>query len=270
MRGGGLGDLQVDRSRLNHSHPLPRIKPEDPVETIEPDNDHILNRQGTSRQAGTAAASHEGNIVPMAGPHRSDHLISALRKNHRSRTRLESRQGIGLIGRQLRRGGQQAGTRVYFLQFLEQWAHDNESFQFSRLVIIVPVLSLFDKPFPTGKPSANIARVDNRPDSTEKTVPSIEQIREKLQEEPDDVFLNYSLAMLQKKDGLDQEALASFDRCIELDPDYIAAYFHKGMYLASLGEVEQARTILETGIERARGCGDEHALGEMTEFLASL
>ncbi len=101
-------------------------------------------------------------------------------------------------------------------------------------------------------------------------MPSIEQIREKLQEEPDDVFLNYSLAMLQKKDGLDQEALASFDRCIELDPDYIAAYFHKGMYLASLGEVEQARTILETGIERARGCGDEHALGEMTEFLASL
>ena len=42
------------------------------------------------------------------------------------------------------------------------------------------------------------------------------------------------------------------------------------MYLASLGEVEQARTELETGIERARGCGDEHALGEMTEFLSAL
>jgi tetratricopeptide (TPR) repeat protein len=101
-------------------------------------------------------------------------------------------------------------------------------------------------------------------------LPTIEQIREKLQEEPDDVFLNYSLAMLQKKEGLDQEALASFERCIELDPDYIAAYFHKGMYLASLGEVEQARTELETGIERARSCGDEHALGEMTEFLSAL
>jgi len=101
-------------------------------------------------------------------------------------------------------------------------------------------------------------------------MPTIDEIRNLLRNEPGDVFLNYSLAMLQKKEGLTQEALASFERCIELDPDYIAAYFHKGMYLASLGEVEQARTELETGIERARSCGDEHALGEMTEFLSAL
>lgn len=101
-------------------------------------------------------------------------------------------------------------------------------------------------------------------------MPTIDQIRQKLREEPDDVFLNYSLAMLLKKEDRDEDALASFDRCIELDPDYIAAYFHKGMYLAALGESEQARAELETGIERARGCGDEHALGEMSEFLATL
>lgn len=104
----------------------------------------------------------------------------------------------------------------------------------------------------------------------ERPLPTIDQIRQRLREEPEDVFLNYSLAMLQKKEGLDEEALASFDRCIELDPDYIAAYFHKGMFLAALGEVEQARKELETGIDRARACGDEHARGEMGEFLATL
>ncbi len=54
-------------------------------------------------------------------------------------------------------------------------------------------------------------------------MPTIDEIRNLLRNEPGDVFLNYSLAMLQKKEGLDKEALVSFDRCIELDPDYIAA-----------------------------------------------
>ena len=101
-------------------------------------------------------------------------------------------------------------------------------------------------------------------------MPTIDQISGLLRNEPEDVFLTYSLAMLQKKEGLDEEALASFDRCIELDADYIAAWFHKGMFLAGLGEVEEAKIVLEAGIVRARGCGDEHALGEMSEFLATL
>ena len=99
---------------------------------------------------------------------------------------------------------------------------------------------------------------------------TIDKIQDLLREEPDDVFLNYSLAMLQKKEGLDKEALVSFDRCIELDPDYIAAWFHKGMFLAGLGEVDEAKIVLGAGIARARECGDEHALGEMSEFLATL
>ena len=101
-------------------------------------------------------------------------------------------------------------------------------------------------------------------------MPTIDEIRNLLRNEPGDVFLNYSLAMLQKKEGLDKEALVSFDRCIELDPDYIAAWFHKGMFLAGLGEVDEAKIVLEAGIARARECGDEHALGEMSEFLATL
>ena len=101
-------------------------------------------------------------------------------------------------------------------------------------------------------------------------MPTIDEIQDLLRKEPEDVFLNYSLAMVQKKEGLDEEALASFDRCIELEPDYIAAWFHKGMFLAALGETEQAKAVLEAGIEQARGCGDEHALGEMSEFLATL
>ena len=80
-------------------------------------------------------------------------------------------------------------------------------------------------------------------------MPNIDEIRDLLRQDPEDVFLNYSLAMLQKKEGLDEEALASFDRCIDLEPNYIAAWFHKGMFLAALEETEKAKTVLEAGIE---------------------
>ena len=40
-------------------------------------------------------------------------------------------------------------------------------------------------------------------------MPTIDEIQDLLRKEPGDVFLNYSLAMVQKKEGLDDEALAS-------------------------------------------------------------
>ncbi|MCZ6795829.1 MAG: hypothetical protein O7J95_19650 [Planctomycetota bacterium] len=77
-------------------------------------------------------------------------------------------------------------------------------------------------------------------------MPTIEQLEQLLDREPDDVFLNFGLSMALAATGRLDEALERFDRTPE------------------------ARETLETGIAVARRVGNEHATGEMSEYLAML
>ena len=97
-----------------------------------------------------------------------------------------------------------------------------------------------------------------------------EQLEELLQSEPDDVFLNYALAKQCVSDGDTEGGLAGFARTLELDPNYVPAYFQQGQVLAEQGKTDSAREIIHAGIAVAQKVGDTHAVGEMTEFLAML
>ena len=88
--------------------------------------------------------------------------------------------------------------------------------------------------------------------------------------EPNDGFLNFSLAMELAKHERWDECLVQFDRLVEVDPAYIGGYFHKGKTLASIGRIDEARVELQRGIAKAGEVGDFHAKGEMEEFLAGL
>ena len=88
--------------------------------------------------------------------------------------------------------------------------------------------------------------------------------------DPDDAFLAYGLAMEMIKDGDTPEGIDQLKRVIELHPDYQAAYFQLGQTLADQGNVDEARTWVERGIEAARRIGDAHAANEMEGFLLSL
>ena len=101
-------------------------------------------------------------------------------------------------------------------------------------------------------------------------MPTINELEAILQKEPDDVFLNFGLSMALAAAGRPQEALERFERTLALDPDYVPAHFQKGRLLADVGRTEDAREALEHGIEVARKVGDEHAKGEMGEFLVML
>lgn len=101
-------------------------------------------------------------------------------------------------------------------------------------------------------------------------MPSIEQIKKLLAAEPDDVFLNYSLAMeLAKLDRVD-DSLAQYNRVLELDPAYCAAYYHQGKTYLESGRHDDAKDVLQRGMEAARKAGDGHAEGEMRELLDSV
>lgn len=96
------------------------------------------------------------------------------------------------------------------------------------------------------------------------------KIEAMLVEDPGDVFLRYSLAMELDKEGLHDASLAKFDELMHNDPPYVPAFFMAGQQLARLNRRNEARTILRSGIDAARSCGDMHAAGEMSELLASL
>ncbi len=97
-----------------------------------------------------------------------------------------------------------------------------------------------------------------------------ERIEAMLADEPDDQFLRYGLAVELDKEGDHAASLTTLEGLGRDDSPYVPAFFFAGQQLARLGRIEEARTALREGIDRARAAGDTHAAGEMSEFLASL
>jgi len=66
-------------------------------------------------------------------------------------------------------------------------------------------------------------------------------------------------------------ARAAFDRAIELDPHFILYYHDKAEFLITIGEKDEARRVLEKGLERDIATSDdERWKSNMREMLADL
>jgi tetratricopeptide (TPR) repeat protein len=82
-----------------------------------------------------------------------------------------------------------------------------------------------------------------------------EQLQELLASEPDDAFLLYGLAMEYRKEKAYDQARPLFEQLMARRPPYVPAFFMLGQMLAEMGEVEQARTALRSGIDTVRRDG---------------
>ena len=80
-------------------------------------------------------------------------------------------------------------------------------------------------------------------------MPTREQLEKLLAAEPDDVFLNFGLAMELSKSEPKDLALQRFQRVIDLNADYTAAYYQKGRMLLEMGHLEQAIEKLQEGYD---------------------
>ncbi len=98
----------------------------------------------------------------------------------------------------------------------------------------------------------------------------LEQLEALLAKEPDDAFLNFGMAIELAKTQRYEESLARFDRVVAVDPNYVAANFHKAKTLITMGDIDAAKAELAKGIAQAAACGEMHAKGEMEELLNSL
>ena len=101
-------------------------------------------------------------------------------------------------------------------------------------------------------------------------MPSRKQLEQLLESDPDDVFLQYALAMACVSEGDVETGLLKFQSVIDGHPEYVPAYFQKGQALAERGRADEARNVLKKGIDAAAQCGDRHAESEMREFLEVL
>lgn len=96
------------------------------------------------------------------------------------------------------------------------------------------------------------------------------RIESLLAQNPTDTFLLYGLAMEYLKDGETAEGIARLKHVADVNPNYPAAYFQLGQILSRQGETDEARDWLARGIVVAQKVGDQHAAGEMEQFLMML
>ncbi len=98
----------------------------------------------------------------------------------------------------------------------------------------------------------------------------LEFLQERLESNPDDTFARYGLAMEMANSGKLAEAWPHFEYLLNRHPEYSAAYFHAGLLLVRQGRREEARRVLERGIEVTGRQGNLHAQGELREALDDL
>ena len=97
-----------------------------------------------------------------------------------------------------------------------------------------------------------------------------EKIEAMLRDDPDDVFLRYSLALELEGEGRWEEGLEMLEQLSRGTPPYVPAFHMAARHLVARGKLDDARRALREGIEIARVQGEAHAAGEMSELLMSL
>ena len=98
----------------------------------------------------------------------------------------------------------------------------------------------------------------------------IAMLTEILEQNPEDVFARYGLAMEYSKAGDVERALMEFKTLLEKNPDYTPGYFMAAQTLASAERTEEAKRMLADGIASAVRTGNKHAQSEMTSMLEEL
>jgi tetratricopeptide (TPR) repeat protein len=98
----------------------------------------------------------------------------------------------------------------------------------------------------------------------------LQMLAEFLQQNPGDAFARYGLAMEYSKAGQAVQALAEFNKLLELHPDYTNGYFMAAQVLERSGRTAEAKKMLENGVEAAKRTGNKHALSEMAGMLDEL
>ena len=98
----------------------------------------------------------------------------------------------------------------------------------------------------------------------------MEKLESMLVEDPQDQLLKYMLALELDKASDHERSLRLLAQLMADEPPYVPAFLMAGQQQVTIGQQEAARRSWEAGIEAARNQNDDHAAGEMTQFLQEL
>jgi Tfp pilus assembly protein PilF len=98
----------------------------------------------------------------------------------------------------------------------------------------------------------------------------IEILKGFLNENANDSFSRYALALEYVKLGHHSDAVREFETVKKSDPDYIATYFQLGQLYQKMGEIHEAEKTFRTGITVAGKIGDDHTRSELEGALEAL
>jgi tetratricopeptide (TPR) repeat protein len=98
----------------------------------------------------------------------------------------------------------------------------------------------------------------------------IESLEKMLAKGVDNSLLRFGLGKGYLDLGENAKAVEHFQRCVEIDPTYSAAWKLLGKAHLALADHAAARRAWEQGLEAATAHGDKQAEKEMTVFLKKL
>jgi len=95
-------------------------------------------------------------------------------------------------------------------------------------------------------------------------------LKQVLDANPNDAFARYALGLEYSGSGETDAALAEFQRLLAAHPDYTNGYFMAAQTLVRADRSDEARAMLQQGIESARRTRNQHAQAEMEGMLDEL
>lgn len=98
----------------------------------------------------------------------------------------------------------------------------------------------------------------------------IEQLKQMLKAEPNDLFLNYALALELVKQENFSEAISTFQFIIEKDKNYLAAYYQLGKAYEEIADTEKAKETYTSGIAIAQEQKNMKTLSELKSALMNV
>jgi len=98
----------------------------------------------------------------------------------------------------------------------------------------------------------------------------IEKLKQFLESNPLDAFIQHALALEYVKLGEDGQAERLFSAILAHDPGYTGTYYHLAKLLERTNRNEDALRVYRQGIEACRKSGDLHALRELQNAYEDL
>ena len=98
----------------------------------------------------------------------------------------------------------------------------------------------------------------------------IEKLKEFLQANGTDSFLQHALALEYIKAGNDVSAEKLFAEILEREPGYIGSYYHLGKLLERKGNIAGAIHTYAKGMDEAKKASDNHSYSELQGALEEI